>query len=448
MKEYLKKYVMLRRHNMSVAWKKAKRSKMCYVFLAPYAILFSLFVILPVISSIFFSFTYYNILEKPRFIGLSNYISLILEDDIFLIGIKNTLLIAVITGPLGYIMSFLFAWLINELPRWVRSVAVVVFYAPSIAGNCYVIFSVFFRGDAYGYVNAFLMKLGIIDSPILWFINPKYMLPICMLVILWMSLGTGFLSFVAGLQGVDRAQFEAGYMDGIRNRWQELWYITLPSMRPQLMFGAVMSITTSFGVGDIISGLFGFPSTNYAGHLVMTHLMGYSNYRLERGYACAIAVLLFILVCGWPTRILQLLSNDPAVIAEGASYLRIVGLSYVVTAFSYTMGFACRATGNVRLPMLTSLLSVATNTLLNSILIFGLLGFPELGLRGAAIATAIARVVELTVLATVVYRKRTPVAANFRQLFLRKRERGAMRLDLITEFHKCLLCVSFDLPQG
>lgn len=200
MKEYLKKYVMLRRHNMSVAWKKAKRSKMCYVFLAPYAILFSLFVILPVISSIFFSFTYYNILEKPRFIGLSNYISLILEDDIFLIGIKNTLLIAVITGPLGYIMSFLFAWLINELPRWVRSVAVVVFYAPSIAGNCYVIFSVFFRGDAYGYVNAFLMKLGIIDSPILWFINPKYMLPICMLVILWMSLGTGFLSFVAGLQ--------------------------------------------------------------------------------------------------------------------------------------------------------------------------------------------------------------------------------------------------------
>ena len=231
MKEYLKKYVMLRRHNMSVAWKKAKRSKMCYVFLAPYAILFSLFVILPVISSIFFSFTYYNILEKPRFIGLSNYISLILEDDIFLIGIKNTLLIAVITGPLGYIMSFLFAWLINELPRWVRSVAVVVFYAPSIAGNCYVIFSVFFRGDAYGYVNAFLMKLGIIDSPILWFINPKYMLPICMLVILWMSLGTGFLSFVAGLQGVDRAQFEAGYMDGIRNRWQELWYITLPNMK-------------------------------------------------------------------------------------------------------------------------------------------------------------------------------------------------------------------------
>ena len=223
MKEYLNKFFILRKHNMQVAWKKAKKSKMCYLFLLPYALLFTLFFVAPVIISIFYGFTYYNILEKPRFIGLQNYISLILDDDIFLIGIKNTLMIAVITGPLGYIMSFLFAWLINELPRWVRSVAVVVFYAPSIAGNCYVIFSVFFRGDAYGYVNAFLMNLGIIDTPVLWFINPDYMLPICMLVILWMSLGTGFLSFVAGLQGVDRSQFEAGYMDGIKNRWQELW---------------------------------------------------------------------------------------------------------------------------------------------------------------------------------------------------------------------------------
>ena len=219
MKEYLQKYFTLRKHNITVAWKKAKNRKMCYLFLAPYAILFTMFFVFPVVASIYYSFTYYNILEPPRFIGLQNYISLILQDDIFLIGVKNTLMIALITGPLGYILSFLFAWLINELPVWIRSIAVIVFYAPSIAGNCYVIFSVFFRGDAYGYVNAFLMNLGIIDTAKLWLIDPRYMLPICMIVILWMSLGTGFLSFVAGLQGVDRAQFEAGYMDGIKNRW-------------------------------------------------------------------------------------------------------------------------------------------------------------------------------------------------------------------------------------
>lgn len=296
MKEYVSKYFTLRKHNMQVAWKKAKRSKMCYAFLLPYAVLFTLFFVMPVVVSIFFGFTYYNILESPRFIGLQNYISLILEDDIFLIGIKNTLMIAIVTGPLGYIMSFLFAWLINELPRWVRSVAVVVFYAPSIAGNLYVIFSVFFRGDAYGYVNAFLMNVGIIDTPILWFINPTYMLPVCMLVILWMSLGTGFLSFVAGLQGVDRSQFEAGYMDGVKNRWQELWYITLPNMRPMLMFGAVMSITQAFGVCDVTMALCGYPSTDYAARTIVTHLFDYGFTRFEMGYACSIATILFLMM--------------------------------------------------------------------------------------------------------------------------------------------------------
>lgn len=296
MGDFFRKYIVMRKHNFQVAMKKAKRSKMCYAFLAPYAILFFAFYVLPVIISIFYSFTYYNILESPKFIGLSNYISLILEDDIFLTSIKNTLMIAIFTGPLGYIMSFLFAWLINELPRWVRSVVVVIFYAPSIAGNLYVIFSVFFRGDAYGYVNAFLMNLGLIDTPILWFINPDYMLPVCMLVILWMSLGTGFLSFVAGLQGVDASQFEAGYMDGIKNRWQELWYITLPNMKPMLMFGAVMSITQAFGVCDVTMALCGYPSTDYAARTIVTHLFDYGFTRFDMGYACAIATILFLMM--------------------------------------------------------------------------------------------------------------------------------------------------------
>lgn len=293
---YLQKYFTVKKFNFQVNLKKARKSKMCYAFLAPYAILFFMFNILPVLASIFFSFTYYNVLESPKFIGLDNYINLILEDDVFLTGVKNTFLIAVITGPVGYLMSFFFAWLINELPRWIRTIAVIVFYAPSIAGNIFVIFSVFFRGDAYGYVNGFLMKVGIIDEPILWLVNPTYMLPICMVVILWMSLGTGFLSFVAGLQGVDRSQFEAGYVDGIRNRWQELWYITLPNMKPMLMFGAVMAITQSFGVADVTMTLCGFPSTDYAARTVVTHLIDYGSTRYDMGYASAIATLLFIVM--------------------------------------------------------------------------------------------------------------------------------------------------------
>ncbi len=290
----LNKYVQKKKKNFHIAMYKAKRSKNCYLFLLPYAIIFTLFYIVPVVMSICLSFTYYNVFESPRFVGLQNYINLFLADDVFLTSVTNTFLIAAITGPIGYLASFLFAWFINELPRYIRAFAVLVFYAPTISGQVYLIWAIMFSGDAYGYVNAFLMKLGFISQPILWLTDPNYMMPVILLVILWMSLGTGFLSFVAGLQGVDQAQYEAGYVDGVKNRWQELWYITLPNMKPMLMFGAVMAITQSFGVCDVTMALAGFPSTDYAARTVVTHLFDYGSVRFEMGYASAIATVLFI----------------------------------------------------------------------------------------------------------------------------------------------------------
>jgi multiple sugar transport system permease protein len=290
----LKRYAGLRRRNLLWTISRARQMRVCYLFLLPFAALFLTFYVLPIVTSIRYSFTYYNILEPPRYIGLANYINLILQDDIFLIAVKNTFIIAVITGPVGYILSFMFAWFLNELPRRLRSVAVVVFYAPSIAGNAYFIFSVIFRGDVYGYLNSFLVRLGIIHSPILWLTDPKYMMPVVVLVLLWMSMGTGFLAFVAGLKGVDQAQYEAGYVDGVRNRWQELFYITLPNMRPMLLFGAVMSITAAFSVADQTMALCGYPSTDYAAHTVVTHLFDYGYTRFDMGYASAIATLLFL----------------------------------------------------------------------------------------------------------------------------------------------------------
>ena len=286
----------MKREQMHYDWQKAKRMKTCYLFLAPYALLFFTFFILPIASSIYFSFTYYNILEAPKFVGMQNYINLILQDEVFLTAVRNTLVIAVITGPIGYIMSFLFAWFINELPRWMRTLAVVVFYAPSIAGNAFYVFSILFRGDVYGYLNAILMQFALIDKPILWLTDPNYMLPVIIIVILWMSMGTGFLSFVAGLQGVDRSMYEAGYVDGIRNRWQELYYITLPSMKPMLLFGAVMSITSAFNVCDVPRALAGYPSTDYAARTIVTHLFDYGFSRFEMGYASAIATVLFLVM--------------------------------------------------------------------------------------------------------------------------------------------------------
>ena len=269
------------------------RYRVCYLFLAPYAIVFGLFFVAPLVISVFYSFTYFNILEPPRFIGLRNYINLLLGDDVFLIAMKNTFIMAAITGPIGYIAAFLFAWFINELPRYIRAFVTLVFYAPSISGAVYMIWALIFSGDAYGYINGLLMNLGILDQPVLWLTDPRYMMPVMLIVILWMSLGAGFLAFIAGLSTIDVSLYEAGLVDGITNRWQELWYITLPNMKGMLMFGAVMAITQSFGVADVTVALAGFPSTDYAVHTVVNHLIDYGAIRFEMGYASAIATILF-----------------------------------------------------------------------------------------------------------------------------------------------------------
>lgn len=293
---FANRYMKMKADQFHYGVQKAKRMKVCYLFLAPYAILFFTFFILPIATSIFYGFTYYNILEPARFIGLQNYINLVLQDEVFLTSVKNTFVIAVVTGPVGYILSFMFAWFINELPKWLRAIAVVIFYAPSIAGNAYSIFSIIFRGDAYGYLNSICLNLGIIDAPMLWLTDPRYIMPVLIFVILWMSMGTGFLSFVAGFQGIDKSMYEAGYVDGVRNRWQELYHITLPSMKPMLLFGAVMSITSAFNVCDVPRALAGYPSTDYAARTVVTHLFDYGFSRFEMGYASAIATLLFLVM--------------------------------------------------------------------------------------------------------------------------------------------------------
>ena len=243
------------------------------------------------------------------FVGISNYTRLFFEDDIFLLACKNTLVFAAITGPVSYVLSFLVAWFINELSPRIRAIVTLIFYAPSISGNVYLIWGTLFHNDSQGWVNGILLKMNIIDAPILWFHDEKYAMTLCIIVALWMSLGTAFLSFIAGLQTVDKSLFEAAAVDGIKNRWQELWYITLPMMRPQLMFGAVMSITGAFGFGGVVTALCGFPSVNYSCHTIMHCLEDYGSQRWEVGYASAIAVVLFLVMIGANTLVNKMLSK-------------------------------------------------------------------------------------------------------------------------------------------
>ncbi|HEY0827464.1 MAG TPA: sugar ABC transporter permease [Bacilli bacterium] len=274
------------------------KKKTSYFFMAPFMLIFFIFTVIPVLTSMALSFTYYNIFESPRWIGLANYSLLFVDDDIFLKAIGNTLKFAVVVGPVGYAMSFLLAWLISQIPFKYRFFYTFCFYTPAITSAIAmsVVWLYLFSGDRYGLVNYFMLQIGLFQEPLLWLQNVKTMLPIVMFVSLWMSMGISFLAFLAGLQNVSRDLYEAGSIDGVKYRWQELWYITIPVVKPQLLFGAIMQIVAALSVFDISIQLTGNPSPQYAAHTVMTHLNDYAFTRFEMGYASSIAVFMFLVM--------------------------------------------------------------------------------------------------------------------------------------------------------
>lgn len=264
--------------------------------LLPFMVLFTVFTILPILASIVLSFFDYDQVSMPIWAGLDNYLRMFTGDRLFPIVLKNTLVMAVILGPLSYIMAFVLAWCISEFSPIVRTFLAFLFYAPGLVGNAYFVWSIIFSGDANGYANGLLLSLGLITEPIVWFKNLDYNMIIVIVVQLWMSLGVSFLSNIAGIQNVPHDMYEAGAIDGIRNRWQELWYITLPSMKSILLFGAVMQIQSSFSIGAVITALAGYPTLNNSLDTIVTYLTDIGTVRYEFGYAAAISVVLFLMM--------------------------------------------------------------------------------------------------------------------------------------------------------
>ena len=267
-----------------------------FVMLSPFILFFLIFTIVPIVSSIFLSFTSYDMISSPTFIGLENYRRLITNDTTFSITVKNTFIFAVVSGPLGFLLAFMLAWLVNEFTPKIRALLSFMFYAPSLVGNAYFIWQVAFSGDSYGYINSLLLSFGIITEPIVWLKNATYLMPIIVIVQLWQSMGVSFLANISGLQNVSRDMYEAGAIDGIRNRWQELRYITLPSMSNMLLFSAVMQIQSSFSVSAIAVTLAGYPSKSNAVDTIVSLMQDMATVRYELGYASAIAVVLFIMM--------------------------------------------------------------------------------------------------------------------------------------------------------
>lgn len=267
-----------------------------YAILLPFLIAFFLFNVLPVLSSVVLSLFDYDMVSKPIFIGFDNYIRMFTGDNVFFKVIGTTLKFALIVGPGGYLLAFLLAWMINEFPRGIRVFLTFLFYVPSLVGNALYIWQVMFSGDSYAYVNNILLSFGLITEPIQWFQDTSYNFAIIVIVQLWMSMGISFLANISGLQNVNAALYEAGAIDGIRTRWHELWYITLPSMKTILLFSAVMQIQAAFSISTLIKTLVGYPSVNNSVDTLVSYIEDIATARYEMGYAAALSVFLFVIV--------------------------------------------------------------------------------------------------------------------------------------------------------
>ena len=272
-----------------------KRWATGYIMLAPFLLLFAAFIIIPVFYGLFLSFTRYNIVQPMRWAGLENYRHLFTQDDWFLTALGNTLRFAIIAGPIGFVCSFLFAWVISQL-RFKNAFS-LAFYAPSIVSAIAmsVVWLAFFSSDRFGHINNFLLRFGFINEPLLFTINPALITPVIIFVSVWMSMGAGFLANLAGLANLNLDLFEAGAIDGVQNRFQELFYITLPQLKPQLLFNAIMSTVAALNVHEMAVAIGGNPSPGNVALTIVGHMQDFAFVRFELGYASAMATVLFLM---------------------------------------------------------------------------------------------------------------------------------------------------------
>ncbi len=271
-----------------------------YGFLSLYALLFIVFIVVPVLVAFVLSFTFFDTIQFPTYNGLKNYVVLLTQDDIFMrYVLPNTIQFAVLVGPGGYVLAFLLAWILAQLPKLPRTIFALILYSPSMTTGVAmaVVWAAFFSGDQNGYLNSFLMGMSVIQEPVQWLQSPQYLMTIMIVVTLWGSMGVGFLAMLAGILEINPELYEAGSLDGISNRFQEIIHITIPSMKPQMLFGAVMAIVSTFQAGAIGVTLSGAnPTPQYAGQLIVNHIEDYGFLRYEMGYAAAVSVVLLLMV--------------------------------------------------------------------------------------------------------------------------------------------------------
>lgn len=277
---------------LSPKFKKKFRNIDLIFFLGPYMAVFFIFTILPVIVAYILAFTQFDSLQMPVWVGLQNYERLFLEEQYFGIALQNSFILASLSGPLNYFVAFIFAWILNEVPPKPRTVLTLLFYIPSMVGGFQFLLDLLLSQDKYGWINGWLIQLGFIDEPLQFAKMTDIMIPLAVIIMLWNALGQQFLIFISSLQGVDKSLYEAGAVDGISNRWQELYYITLPAIKGQLALNAILTITSAVAI--VAPAYFGNPTQDYRLYTLQMMVNDYTS-RLELGYVTAMSSIMFVI---------------------------------------------------------------------------------------------------------------------------------------------------------
>ncbi|HET7169739.1 MAG TPA: sugar ABC transporter permease [Candidatus Limnocylindrales bacterium] len=286
-----------------------KRSATPYLFLVPALVLLAIFVFYPIVAVVWYSFTDYDIVRPPVFVGLDNFARLI-DDETFWLALTHSLVYLIVT-PILIVLSILLAIVVNRRLRGIH-IYRALYFVPAVSGSIAIGLSWRWLFDRTGFINSVLQSWGVIDQPIQWLTTPAYVLPIAMLLTIWAGIGYYSVIFLAGLQNIPDELYDAARIDGCTDL-QKHRYVSIPALRPQIVFVAVISSLAALKVFDEIYVL-----TNRSGGILdsgttmVFYLWQQAFQQSNAGYASAIAIVLLAVTLAFSIVNVRLLERgDP-----------------------------------------------------------------------------------------------------------------------------------------
>jgi putative chitobiose transport system permease protein len=263
-----------------------------YLFLAPALIVIAVFLLYPIGAVVYYSFTDYNIVRPPEWAGLKNY-QWLAKDPIFRQALKHSFTYLLVT-PILVVLSTVLAIIVNRKLPGINAYR-ALFFIPVVSGTIAVGIAWRMMFDTNGIINGILLTIGLLKEPIQWLAEPAFTLPIAMMLTIWLGLGYYMMILLAGLQNIPEELYDAAAIDGC-NGWQKHWHVSIPGLRPQITFVAVISSLAALQVFNEIFILTGGLGGILNSGVTMVFYLWQQAFRLNHaGRASALALVLLVI---------------------------------------------------------------------------------------------------------------------------------------------------------